>query len=89
MSLAQEARHGYALTADIREFSGVALGPGTLYGAITRLEERGHIAPVASGDPRRRPYRITASGRRVLSASLVEMRKLSDVGFARLAGGVA
>ena len=39
------------------------LGPGALYGAITRLEERGLIEPLPPDD-RRRPYRITAAGRR-------------------------
>jgi DNA-binding PadR family transcriptional regulator len=89
MSLAEEPRHGYALTQDIADFAGVTLGPGTLYGAISRLEERGHIAPVASSDPRRRPYRITPSGRRALSAALTEMRKLTNVGLARLAANSA
>lgn len=39
----------------------MALGPGTLYGAITRLERRGLIEPLA-GEDRRRPYRITSEG---------------------------
>jgi len=47
----------------IERFAGVRLGPGTLYGAITRLEERGWIGPVKSRDDRRQPYRITAAGR--------------------------
>ncbi|MBX7186674.1 MAG: PadR family transcriptional regulator, partial [Vicinamibacteria bacterium] len=39
-SLADDDKHGYAMMADIRKFAGVDLGPGTLYGAITRLEAR-------------------------------------------------
>ena len=63
-SLAAGPKHGYALTKDIEAFAGVSLGPGTLYGAIARLEERGLIAPVPVGsDARRRPYRITGEGR--------------------------
>ena len=62
-SLAGGPKHGYALTKDIEQFAGVTLGPGTLYGAITRLEERGLIEPEAVGsDERRRPYRITGTG---------------------------
>ncbi len=86
-SLASGNRHGYALTKDIEAFAGVALGPGTLYGAIARLEERGLIAPTAS-DERRRPYRITASGRAALSEAVREMRSLADEGATRLGLGV-
>ena len=39
-SLAEGDKHGYAMMEDIERFAGVRLGPGTLYGAITRLEER-------------------------------------------------
>ena len=84
ISLADEPRHGYALTQDIASFAGVTLGPGTLYGAITRLEERGLIAPVASDDPRRRPYRLTADGRAALEVLLTDLRRLVDTGARRL-----
>ena len=47
-SLAEGAKHGYAMMEDIEQFAGVRLGPGTLYGAITRLEQAGWIRPVAS-----------------------------------------
>lgn len=82
-SLAGGAKHGYALAQDIEDFAGVALGPGTLYGAITRLEERGFIEPL-TGDERRRPYRITAAGRAALTAAVRDMRSLADVGAGRL-----
>jgi len=64
-SLAEGDKHGYAMMEDIERFAGTRLGPGTLYGAITRLEERGWIRPVPSED-RRQPYTITASGRQHL-----------------------
>lgn len=84
-SLAAGPKHGYALTQDIEEFAGVRLGPGTLYGAIARLEERGLIAPEpVAADARRRPYRITGDGRIALAAAVREMRTLADVGAARL-----
>jgi len=82
-SLASGIKHGYALTKDIEEFAGVTLGPGTLYGAITRLEERGLIEPTA-GDERRRPYGITASGRTALAQAVHDMRTLAEVGETRL-----
>lgn len=87
-SLASGPKHGHALLKDIAEFAGVTLGPGALYGAITRLEERGLIAPLKVAD-RRQPYRITAAGRRALAASVAEMQALAGVGAARLAGGRA
>ena len=82
-SLASGAKHGYALARDIESFAGVKLGPGTLYGAITRLEERELIEP-AGDDERRRPYRITPAGRTALSAAVSEMRAIADEGAARL-----
>lgn len=85
-SLASGTKHGYALTKDIEAFAGVMLGPGTLYGAISRLEERGLIAPIA-GEERRRPYRITSSGRAALTAAVRDMRVLADEGAMRLGLG--
>src|SRR5436305_1120262 len=41
VSLADGPKHGHALARDIEGFADVTLGPGALYGAITRLEERG------------------------------------------------
>ena len=61
-SLADGDKHGYAMMEDIQRFADVRLGPGTLYGAITRLEQRGWIRPLGSAE-RRQPYRITAAGK--------------------------
>jgi DNA-binding PadR family transcriptional regulator len=83
-SLASGPKHGYALSKDVESFAGVALGPGTLYGAITRLEERGLIEPAPGDEARRRPYRITAAGRRALAAAVRDMHALAGVGAARL-----
>ena len=83
-SLSSGPKHGHALLLDIDEFAGVRLGPGTLYGAITRLEERGLIEPLGADD-RRRPYRLTAAGAEALEASLAGLRRIVDVGTARLA----
>ena len=64
--------------------SGQNLGPGTLYGAITRLEGREWIAPLPS-EERRRPYRLTNAGRRVLRHRLEAMKAMMKVGSRRLA----
>jgi DNA-binding PadR family transcriptional regulator len=83
VSLADGPKHGHALAKDIEDFAGVRLGPGALYGAITRLVERGLIEPLA-GDDRRRPYRITSPGSAALAEALADMRRVSGVGLARL-----
>jgi DNA-binding PadR family transcriptional regulator len=83
-SLAAGPKHGYAIMQDVESQAGVRLGPGTLYGAISRLEQRGLIEPLAAQD-RRRPYRITAEGSRVLAAQLQRMRKVAETGLGRLA----
>src|ERR1700733_3700445 len=85
-SLADGPKHGHALAKDIEAFAGVVLGPGALYGAITRLEERGLIEAIESDD-RRRPYRMTSGGRAALGEAVRNMRTLADVGAMRLGLG--
>ena len=82
-SLADGDKHGYAMMEDIEQFAGVKLGPGTLYGAITRLEENGWIAPVPSED-RRQPYTLTALGRRSLETELNELNGVLKTAMKRL-----
>ena len=82
-SLAGGDKHGYAMMVDIQAFAGAKLGPGTLYGAITRLEERGWIRPVAAAD-RRQPYTITTAGRKHLEAELVKLGEIVKTGSRRL-----
>src|SRR5207249_9843322 len=84
-SLAGGAKHGYAMIEDIASITGVRLGPGTLYGAISRLEADGMIEALESDD-RRRPYQITARGRRHLEAEIGGMRGLGATGRRRLKG---
>jgi DNA-binding PadR family transcriptional regulator len=83
-SLAEGPKHGYALMQDIESFAGVTLSPGTLYGALSRLEEEGLIEPLAQDD-RRRPYRITADGSRALREELANSARITGVGLSRLA----
>ncbi|HKQ96676.1 MAG TPA: PadR family transcriptional regulator [Candidatus Polarisedimenticolia bacterium] len=86
ISLADGPKHGYAMTLDIEALSGQRPGPGTLYGAIARLEARGWIEPLPAED-RRRPYRLTAGGERVLRRRLEGLRAVARIGRARLAEG--
>jgi DNA-binding PadR family transcriptional regulator len=83
-SLAEGDKHGYAMMEDIERFGGIRLGPGTLYGAITRLEERGWIGPVKSRDGRRQPCRITAAGQEHLAEQLASLNRVVKTGLSRL-----
>jgi len=82
-SLADGEKHGYAMMEDIERFAGVRLGPGTLYGAITRMDERGWIRAVASDD-RRQPYAITALGRKHLEEQVSQLDQLLKTAQRRL-----
>jgi DNA-binding PadR family transcriptional regulator len=82
-SLADGAKHGYALTKDVEEFAGVRLAPGTLYEALARLESQGMIEAVESAS-RRRPYRLTAAGAVALRAHLDAQQRATEVGLRRL-----
>ena len=61
-------KHGYAMIQEIEESTGATLGPGTLYGAIPRLESRGLIRRLP-GEERRQPYELTAKGSSLLRIS--------------------
>jgi DNA-binding PadR family transcriptional regulator len=84
-SLAAGPKHGYAITQDVYGETGVRLGPGTLYGAISRLEERGLIEALPP-EKRRRPYRLTSAGEQVLADTARKLRQVADLGLSRLSG---
>jgi len=71
-SLAGGEKHGYAMMEDIQATAGVHLGPGTLYGALARLEGYGLIESLPA-DERRRPYRLTAQGAAFLRQYLASL----------------
>ena len=82
-SLADGPKHGHAMIADIAQMSGTRLGPGTLYGAIARLEEQRLIEPLPPKD-RRYPYRLTPGGDRVLRAKLNTLHQFTLAGLSKL-----
>lgn len=84
VSLAAGPRHGHAILLDIQSFAGVRLGPGTLYGALARLEEAGLIAPMAA-EGRRRPYRLTETGASALQHQLNGLGEAVRTGQQRMA----
>ena len=91
LALADEERHGYGLVQAIADRTDgvIALEPGNLYRVIRRLLDDGLVAeserrPAAeSADERRRYYRITAFGERVLAAELRRLRALVALPVAR------
>ena len=78
-SLNGGTKHGYGIILDVEKHSGERLGPGTLYGVIARLEAMGFIVPLEVEDRGRRPYRITAAGRRALVGRLDEFARYQRV----------
>lgn len=82
-SLAGGPKHGYAIVQDVTEQAGITMGPGTLYGALSRLEASG-LVEALPGDERRRPYRLTAAGAQALSERLADMSRFARTGLARL-----
>jgi len=86
-------RHGYAIMRDVAERSGgrVELQAGALYRLLARLLEDGLVAesqrrPAADADDeRRRYYRVTALGRRVIAAEAERMAALAEAARRALA----
>ena len=81
-------RHGYGIRQDIIDHTGgtIALEAGNLYRTIRHLEADGFIdesgrRPAAdSDDERRRYYRLTPLGKRILAAELERLRTLVKLG---------
>lgn len=83
ISLAEENRHGYAVMEDIEKNYDIKLGPGTLYGAISRLEKAGYISALESQD-RKKPYKLTEEGQVYLTNQIKEIQKVTTLGLKRL-----
>ena len=83
ISLADGDKHGYAMQDDIAGLTDERPGPGTLYGAIRRLEEQGYIEALPERE-RRRPYRLTDTGRAALQAELRRIQAVVSTGLRRL-----
>jgi DNA-binding PadR family transcriptional regulator len=85
VSLSGGPKHGYAIMTDVEEISGSPMGPGTLYGALARLERRGLIEALEQVE-RRRPYRLTGLGATTLQAQLESLSGFVRTGLGRLSG---
>lgn len=83
--LADRPLHGYAINTAIEELTGRRLGPGSLYGALSRLEARELIQPAdETAGERHRTMRITDAGRATLRAELEQMARVSQAGLRAL-----
>ena len=93
VSLAEGPRHGYAILKDIQNLSNnrVKLSTGTLYGALRRLLEDCWIERFEEEQASRgrHAYRLTSTGRRVLSAEVTRLKGLARVATIRLSEGNA
>jgi DNA-binding PadR family transcriptional regulator len=78
LCLADGDRHGYRILKEVAERTAgrVVLSTGTLYGIIKRLMDEGLLVEVASGDDRRRAYRLTPFGRDVGRAEAARLESL-------------
>lgn len=90
LSLARP-KHGYAIMQDVAAWSGdkAKLGPGTLYGALTKLLSQGLIrrsGETGSGDDRRKEYVLTALGRKVVELECARMETLAKLARKALDG---
>lgn len=91
VALAEEDRHGYAILKAVSDRTGgrMELSTGTLYSMIKRLLAEGVIVeslkrPAKQDDERRRYYRLTEFGHRVLAAETARLESMVSV--ARLVG---
>ena len=97
LALADEERHGYGIMQDVaRQTEGsLQLGPGTLYGCLKRMlasglvEESDERPDPALDDERRRYYRMTGLGKRVVRAEAQRLAGAVMAAKAKLAGGNA
>ena len=89
ISLAEGQKHGYRMISDIEEFSGTSLEPGTLYGALMRLEERGWIEAVEAEPSGASRTGSPTGGRDALREQLATLRRVEQAGVRRVAWGTA
>jgi DNA-binding PadR family transcriptional regulator len=85
VSLSAGPKHGYAIMTDVEEISGSPMGPGTLYGALARLERRGLIEALEP-EERRRPFLLSGLGGSRLESLLERLCWFVRTGLGRISG---
>ena len=87
LALADGEKHGYAIMQEVGAHTGgsMRMGPGTLYGSIQRMLKDNLIiesperADPVQGEERRRYYRLTGFGLRVLQAEVRRLEQLVHI----------
>jgi DNA-binding PadR family transcriptional regulator len=90
VSLADGPKHGYLILNDIEKLTGERPGPGTLYGALSRLQSMELIDALPPVE-RRQPFELTDKGRSILGVWLAQLSNVAATGQQRLQamGGTA
>lgn len=85
--LSEGDAHGYRIMRAVEETSGLAMGPGTVYGTLQRLEASGWVEEAGSEPGRRGGHRtlyaLTTAGRRALELEAVRLSRLAELARAR------
>jgi len=92
LALAGGERHGYAIKQEVERLTegAVAMGPGTLYETLQKLEEEELIREMREkpeGEPdhvQRKYYRLTARGRRLLESEARRLGRIADYARAKI-----
>lgn len=95
LALADGEKHGYAIMSEVETMTerAVTMGPGTLYGTIKRMLNAGLVEETEErpdpelDDERRRYYRLSGDGARVLDAEVARMEQLARTAEAKRAVG--
>ena len=78
LALSDRPLHGYAIMQAVEESAGFAMGPGTIYGTLERLESAGLVREVG-GTERRRVFALLPAGRKALQAEAQRLARLATL----------
>lgn len=76
-----QPKHGYAIMQFIEEKTNgrLVLGAGTLYGALTSLEDKGWIIPYSNTGGRKKEYLITNAGKEICNKEIIRLKELVKI----------
>lgn len=76
-----QPKHGYAIMQFVEEKTNgrLVLGAGTLYGALTSLEDKGWIIPYSNAGGRKKEYLITNAGKEICNKEIIRLKELLKI----------